>query len=86
MANTWQGEFPLENLELDGYIGTSPVGRYPPNGYGLVDMIGNVWEWTVDWYQAYASWPTPAARRPTPAAATARAAATHATGPPSPAG
>jgi formylglycine-generating enzyme required for sulfatase activity len=50
MANTWQGEFPWQNLKNDGYDGTSPVGRFPPNGYGLVDMIGNVWEWTADWY------------------------------------
>src|SRR5262249_45871357 len=41
MANTWQGEFPWQNLELDGYEGTSPVGSFPPNGYGLVDMTGN---------------------------------------------
>ena len=50
MANTWQGEFPRENLSLDGYERTSPVREFPPNGYGLYDMIGNVWEWTTDWY------------------------------------
>jgi formylglycine-generating enzyme len=50
MANTWQGQFPYENLAIDGYEGTSPVGSFPANGYGLYDMIGNVWEWTCDWY------------------------------------
>jgi formylglycine-generating enzyme required for sulfatase activity len=50
LANFWQGRFPYENLVEDGYERTSPVGAFPPNGYGLVDMIGNTWEWTTDWY------------------------------------
>lgn len=54
MANTWQGNFPNENKAEDGFPGVSPVKKFDPNCYGLYDMIGNVWEWTSDWYDSEA--------------------------------
>ncbi len=51
MANTFQGHFPDRNTQKDGYAGTSPVMSFAPNGYGLYDMAGNVWEWCADWYR-----------------------------------
>ena len=52
MANTWQGNFPVQNLNEDGFERTSPVTAFPSNGYGVHDMIGNVWEWTADWWSS----------------------------------
>lgn len=55
LCNVWQGVFPYEDTAEDGYAGTCPVDAFPPNGYGIYSVTGNVWEWCADWFQASAS-------------------------------
>lgn len=66
MANIWQGEFPVQDTGEDGFTRTAPVGSFPPNAFGLVDMSGNVWEWCHDYYQPEYYADSPAGNPPGP--------------------
>jgi sulfatase modifying factor 1 len=81
LANTWQGEFPWQNRYEDGYEWTAPVGSFPPNGYGLHEMAGNVWEWTTDWYQGHDKIASPCCTLDNPRGAAREASADPANAP-----
>ncbi|REK19637.1 MAG: formylglycine-generating enzyme family protein [Planctomycetota bacterium] len=66
LANIWQGNFPTENTESDGYRTTAPVESFEPNAYGLHEMAGNVWEWCADWYRPDYYYHSPAKNPPGP--------------------
>jgi len=70
--NVFQGEFPQANTAADGWIGTCPVGSFPPNGFGLYEMTGNTWEWCADWFAPDAYRAAPCVAPPGPSSGSAR--------------